>query len=66
MTQRLSERPGSGPLLDAIALAGTPDEVCKRFAERWDGVYERTLLWPPAFRGKDGVRGAIETFRAGS
>jgi len=23
----------------------TPDEVRARFAERWDGVYERTLLW---------------------
>lgn len=52
----------SEEMIDAIALAGTPDEVRERFAERWAGVYERTLLWPPAFRGPDGVRAAIETF----
>lgn len=55
----------SEEMIDAIALAGTPDEVRRRFAERWSGVYERTLLWPPAFRGADGVLAAIETF-AGS
>src|SRR3954469_14946391 len=49
-------------MLDTIALAGTPDEVRARFAERWDGVYERTLLWPPAFRGIDGVRAVIDCF----
>ena len=43
-------------MLDTIALAGTPDEVRARFAERWAGVYEHTLLWPPAFRGMDAVR----------
>jgi probable F420-dependent oxidoreductase len=50
-------------MIDAIALAGTPEEVRERFAERWDGVYERTLLWPPAFRGEEAVRGVIEAFR---
>jgi alkanesulfonate monooxygenase SsuD/methylene tetrahydromethanopterin reductase-like flavin-dependent oxidoreductase (luciferase family) len=52
----------SEEMIDAIALAGTPDEVRQRFTERWEGVYERTLLWPPAFRGADGVRAVIETF----
>jgi probable F420-dependent oxidoreductase len=52
----------SDEMLDAIALAGTPEEVRARFAERWQGVYERTLLWPPAFRGQEGVRTAIEAF----
>jgi probable F420-dependent oxidoreductase len=52
----------SDEMIDTIALAGTPDEVRERFAERWDGVYERTLLWPPAFRGLDGVRAVIEAF----
>jgi probable F420-dependent oxidoreductase len=61
MTGAVSEE-----MIDAIALAGTPDEVRQRFAERWEGVYERTLLWPPAFTGADGVRAAIETFAAGS
>ena len=49
-------------MIDTIALAGTPDEVRARFAERWDGVYERTLLWPPAFRGEEGVRAVIDAF----
>ena len=49
-------------MLDAIALAGTADEVRQRFAERWDGVYEHTLLWPPAFRGIDGTRAVIDAF----
>ena len=49
-------------MLDTIALAGTPDEVRARFAERWAGVYEHTLLWPPAFRGMDGVRAVVEAF----
>ena len=49
-------------MIDTIALAGTPDEVRDRFAERWDGVYERTLLWPPAFRGEEGVRAVIDAF----
>ena len=49
-------------MLDTIALAGTPDEVRARFAERWDGVYEHTLLWPPAFHGMDGVRAVVDAF----
>jgi probable F420-dependent oxidoreductase len=49
-------------MIDAIALAGTPAEVRERFAERWDGVYERTLLWPPSFRGEDGVGALIDAF----
>jgi probable F420-dependent oxidoreductase len=50
-------------MIDLIALAGTPDEVRARFAERWDGVYERPLLWPPAFRGAEAVNAVIEAFR---
>jgi probable F420-dependent oxidoreductase len=49
-------------MLDAIALAGTPDEVRERFEERWAGVYDRTLLWPPAFRGTDAIESVIRTF----
>jgi probable F420-dependent oxidoreductase len=55
----------SEEMLDAIAVAGTPEEARTRFAERWEGVYERTLLWPPAFRGQEGVRTVIDTFAAG-
>jgi probable F420-dependent oxidoreductase len=50
-------------MVDAIALAGTPDDARRRFAERWDGVYERALLWPPAYRGQAGVRAVIEAFK---
>jgi probable F420-dependent oxidoreductase len=50
-------------MLDTIALAGTPGEVRERFQRRWAGVYERSLLWPPAFLGLDGVRAVIDTFR---
>jgi alkanesulfonate monooxygenase SsuD/methylene tetrahydromethanopterin reductase-like flavin-dependent oxidoreductase (luciferase family) len=50
-------------MIDAIALAGTSDEVRSRFEERWDGVYERPLLWPPAFRGAEGVKSVIDAFR---
>ncbi|HEY1359968.1 MAG TPA: LLM class flavin-dependent oxidoreductase [Thermoleophilaceae bacterium] len=49
-------------MIDSISLAGTPDEVRERFAERWDGVYERPLLWPPAFRGEEGVNALIDAF----
>jgi probable F420-dependent oxidoreductase len=51
-------------MLDTIALAGTPDEVRARFAERWAGVYEQTLLWPPAFSGMDAVRRVVDAFSA--
>jgi probable F420-dependent oxidoreductase len=49
-------------MLDTIALAGTPEEVIRRFDERWAGVHDETLLWPPAFRGIDGVRAVVSTF----
>ncbi|MEA2274023.1 MAG: hypothetical protein QOI98_2731 [Solirubrobacteraceae bacterium] len=52
----------SDEMIDAIALAGTPDEVRVRFAERWEGVYERSLLWPPAFLGQEAVRAAVDAF----
>lgn len=52
----------SDEMLDTIALAGTAEEVSKRYAERWAGVYERPLLWPPAFTGLDGVRAVIAAF----
>jgi probable F420-dependent oxidoreductase len=59
MTAAVSEE-----MIDAIALAGTPQEVRERFAERWQGVYERTLLWPPAFRGQQAVDALLEAFAA--
>jgi alkanesulfonate monooxygenase SsuD/methylene tetrahydromethanopterin reductase-like flavin-dependent oxidoreductase (luciferase family) len=53
----------SDEMIDSITLAGTPDEVRDRFAERWDGVYERTLLWPPAYLGREAVDAVIDAFR---
>lgn len=52
----------SDAMIDAIALAGTAEEVRTRFAERWQGVYERTLLWPPAFRGREAVDAVLDAF----
>src|SRR4051812_2581022 len=49
-------------MLDAIALAGTADEVRARYAERWEGLYEHTLLWPPAFAGMEAVRAVVGAF----
>ena len=54
----------SDRMLDTIALAGTAAEVRARYAQRWDGVYERTLFWPPAFRGLEGARAVVDTFSA--
>jgi probable F420-dependent oxidoreductase len=52
-------------MLDTIALAGTADEVRARYRERWAGVYEQALLWPPAFQGLAGARAVIEAFADG-
>ena len=46
-------------MIETIALAGTPDEVRAQWVERWEGVYERPLLWPPAHRGLDGARAVM-------
>jgi probable F420-dependent oxidoreductase len=51
-------------MLDTIALAGTAEEVRARYTERWAGVYEQALLWPPIFAGMDGVRQVVSTFAA--
>jgi probable F420-dependent oxidoreductase len=54
----------SDRMIDAIALAGTADEVREQYAQRRAGLFEHTLLWPPAFRGLDGARAVIEAFAA--
>ena len=51
-------------MIDTIALAGTADEVRARYEERWAGVYERALLWPPAFLGPEAVHAVIDAFAA--
>lgn len=49
-------------MLDTIALAGTPEEVRERFEDERAGLFERTLLWPPAHLGLDGTLAVIEAF----
>jgi probable F420-dependent oxidoreductase len=49
-------------MLETFAVAGTPDEARVQFAARWEGVYERPLLWPPAFRGLEGIRAVTQAF----
>jgi probable F420-dependent oxidoreductase len=49
-------------MIDAIALAGPADEVRERFEREWADRYEVALLWPPQFRGLEGVRAVIDAF----
>ena len=51
----------SDEMLDAIALAGTPEQVRSQYQRRREGLFERTLLWTP-LGGIDAVRCAIEAF----
>jgi probable F420-dependent oxidoreductase len=48
-------------MLATVAVAGTADEVRTQFAERREGLFERTLLWTP-FGGLDAVRKVIAAF----
>jgi probable F420-dependent oxidoreductase len=52
----------SDEMIDTIALAGTPAEVRERFEADWAGLYEAPLLWPPVFRGLDGVAAVVRAF----
>jgi alkanesulfonate monooxygenase SsuD/methylene tetrahydromethanopterin reductase-like flavin-dependent oxidoreductase (luciferase family) len=58
MTDAVSDR-----MVDTIALAGTPGEVREQYRERRAGLFERTLLWPPAIGGLDAAAAVIEAFR---
>jgi len=59
MTTAVSDR-----MLETIAVAGTPREVCEQLRERRAGVFERTLLWPPATGGLAAAEAVIDAFRA--
>lgn len=52
----------SDEMVDTIALAGTPDEVRERFDRDWADLYETPLLWPPVFRGVEGVEAVVRAF----
>lgn len=49
-------------MIDTIALAGTPEHVRARFAHRWAGLYEHTLLYPPSFAGTAATTAVIDAF----
>ncbi|MCP5044005.1 MAG: LLM class flavin-dependent oxidoreductase [bacterium] len=53
-------------LVDAIAIAGTPDQVRDQL-EQWDGLAEHVLLYPPSVgvapgRAQENLSAIIETF----
>ena len=48
-------------MLEAIALAGTAEEVRAQYAEHRDGLFERTLLWS-AFGGLEEAAAVIDAF----
>jgi probable F420-dependent oxidoreductase len=52
-------------MVDAMAVAGTPREARAQLAERWDGVYEHTLLYAPSFGGQPDIGLIIDTFAGG-
>lgn len=56
----------SDRMIDAIAVAGTPEQARRQLEERWAGVYERTLLYPPSLGdGPLNLDMLIDTFADG-
>ena len=56
-------------MVDAMACAGTPDEVREQFAARFAGVYDDALLYSPSFglpaaRFQENLDAILETFAA--
>lgn len=52
----------SDRMIEAMALAGTPKQVRQQFDQRWAGVYERTLLYPPTFGSEPDLHLVIDSF----
>jgi probable F420-dependent oxidoreductase len=52
----------SAPMIEAMALAGTPAQVRQQLDQRWAGVYEQTLLYPPTFGGQPDLHLLIDSF----
>jgi probable F420-dependent oxidoreductase len=50
----------SDEMVDAIAIAGTPDDARAQWEQRRAELFERTLLWTPG--GFEAVRRVIEAF----
>jgi alkanesulfonate monooxygenase SsuD/methylene tetrahydromethanopterin reductase-like flavin-dependent oxidoreductase (luciferase family) len=56
-------------MVDAMACAGTADQVRQQFAARFAGIYDATLLYSPSFgltpeRFQENVDAIIDTFAA--
>lgn len=54
-------------MVEAMAVAGTPDEVTAQLADRFPSAYDETLLYPPAFAVDEGrwlenIDAMIDTF----
>ncbi|HKC18180.1 MAG TPA: LLM class flavin-dependent oxidoreductase [Candidatus Dormibacteraeota bacterium] len=56
----------SNRMLEAFAVYGTPEEARQRLRQRFDGVYEETLLFPPsvAYTGRRQFEAALRTIDA--
>jgi probable F420-dependent oxidoreductase len=61
MIEAVSDR-----MIDALALAGTESDVRARYAQRWEGVYERVLFYPPTFGGSSDPEAVLEAFAQNS
>jgi alkanesulfonate monooxygenase SsuD/methylene tetrahydromethanopterin reductase-like flavin-dependent oxidoreductase (luciferase family) len=54
-------------LVDAMAVAGPPDEVRQRFSDGFDGLYDDALLYSPSFglseeRFAENLEAILDTF----
>ncbi|HEY4411018.1 MAG TPA: LLM class flavin-dependent oxidoreductase [Acidimicrobiia bacterium] len=49
-------------MVDAWALAGTPDEVREQYERRWAGTYDETILYPPNFAGAADPEAILDVF----
>lgn len=52
----------SDQMIDTIAVTGTPEQVRAQFTQRWAGLYEQTLLYPPSFAGPSATTAVLDAF----
>jgi probable F420-dependent oxidoreductase len=55
----------SPAMVEAMSVAGTPDEARAQMTDRWADVYDHTLLYPPSFGGAPDIDLVIDTFAGG-
>jgi probable F420-dependent oxidoreductase len=49
-------------MIDALAIAGTPDEALDRYRSRWEPLYDSVVLYPPTFGDPADIELVINTF----